>query len=103
MIPPTDIEYELNGIRFVWNARKAAANTAKHGGITFEQAATVFFDPFFTLADASRNDEARDAIIGFDAAGKLLFVVHVELDGEAIRIISARRATHEERQHHEHS
>lgn len=103
MIPSTDIEYELNGVRFVWNARKAVANKVKHEGITFEQAATVFFDPFFMLADASRNGEARDAIVGFDVTGKLLFVVHIELDGETIRIISARRATHEERQHHEHS
>jgi hypothetical protein len=103
MISSTDINYELNGVHFAWNARKAAANVVKHEGITFEQAATVFFDPFFALVDASRNDEARDAIVGFDTTGKLLFVVHVELDGEAIRIISARRATQEERRHHEHS
>lgn len=96
-----DIHYELNGTRFVWNAKKAAANPGKHEGITFEQAATVFFDPFFRLVDASRKDEARDAVIGYDALSRLLFVVHVELDGEAIRIISARKATHEERKHHD--
>lgn len=38
---------------FVWNDKKAAANSAKQGGVTFEQAATVFFDPFFRLVDAS--------------------------------------------------
>ena len=32
-------------------------------GAGFEQAATVFFDPFFHLAEADRNDEAREAII----------------------------------------
>lgn len=68
-----DIHYELNGLSFVWEARKAARHPACHDGITFEQAATVFFDPFFPLVDASRNDEARDAIIGYDATGRQLF------------------------------
>jgi uncharacterized DUF497 family protein len=98
-----DTRHELNGTLFVWNARKAAANPGKHDGISFEQAATVFFDPFFSLVEAGRNDEARDAIIGFDATSRLLFVVHVQIEDECIRIISARKATHEERQNHEHS
>ncbi|MGA1319008.1 MAG: hypothetical protein ACO3YN_18880 [Rubrivivax sp.] len=38
-----------NGL--VWNARKAASNPSKHDGVTFEQAATVFFDPFLRLVD----------------------------------------------------
>jgi len=67
----------------------------KHG-IGFEQAATVFSDPLFILVDAERNDEARDAVIGLDATGRLLFVVHLAIDDSAIRIISARRATTEE-------
>lgn len=98
-----DIDYEFNGMSFVWDARKAAFNPIRHDGVTFEQAATVFFDPFFRLVDASRNDEARDAIIGYDTKGRLLFVVHVELTDEAIRLLSARRATQEERRTHEHS
>ena len=98
-----DIRHELNGTTFVWNLKKAAANPGKHDGITFEQAATVFFDPFFRLVDAGRNDEARDAIIGFDASSRLLFVVHVQIENECIRIISARRATFDERRDHEHS
>ena len=97
-----DIHYELNGTRFVWHAKKAASNPVKHDGITFEQAAAVFFDPFFELVKADRRNEARDAIIGFDISGRLLFVVHVEVEGEFIRIISARRATNEERHNHEH-
>lgn len=71
-------------------------------GIGFEQAATVFFDPLFRLVDAGRNDEARDAVIGFDTQGRLLFVVHIQIEESAIRIISARRATSHERQEHEH-
>lgn len=70
--------------------------------IGFEQAATVFFDPLFRLVDAGRNDEARDAVIGFDTQGRLLFVVHIQIEESAIRIISARKATSHERQEHEH-
>jgi uncharacterized DUF497 family protein len=98
-----DVRHELHGLTFVWNAAKAAANAKKHDGVSFEQAATVFFDPFFCLVDASRNDEAREAVIGYDTTRRLLFVVHVEVEGAAIRIISARRATNEERRTYEHS
>lgn len=98
-----DIHFHLNGMDFIWNARKAAGNPSKHNGVTFEQAAWVFFDPFMRLVDASRNDEARDAAMGFDELGRLLFVVHIELDGSTMRIISARQATNEERREHEHS
>lgn len=53
--------------------------------------------PAAGVADASRNDEARDAVIGFDQLGRLLFVVHIEFEGDCIRIISARAAEpHEE-------
>lgn len=98
-----DIHLEINGMAFVWNDKKAATNSAKHGGVTFEQAATVFFDPFFRLVDASRKDETRDAVMGFDAQGRLLFVVHIEIEGASIRIISARKASNEERHHYDYS
>ncbi len=61
--------------------------------MTFEQAAEAFFDLFLKVVDASRNAEARDAIIGLDTRWNLLFVVHIELEEDAIRLISARRAT----------
>ena len=96
-----DIWFELGGASFVWDEHKARANIAAHDGITFEHAAEVFFDPFFRLVDASRNDEARDAAIGYDIAGRLLFVVHIEFEGEYIRIISARKATSREREDHD--
>jgi uncharacterized DUF497 family protein len=44
------------------------------------------------LVDASRRDEAREAVIGFDSTGRLLYVVHLEVEATYIRIISARRA-----------
>jgi hypothetical protein len=96
-----DIRYELNGTAFLWNAEKARENVLKHVGITFEQAAEVFFDPFFRLVDASRSHEARSAVIGYDLRNRLLFVVHLEIEGEYIRIISAREATAQERKDHD--
>ncbi len=86
-----DIRFELNGNLFVWDAAKAEANLAKHG-VRFEEAASVFADPLFVLVDASRRNEAREAVIGFDSTGRLLYVVHIEVDATYICIISARRA-----------
>jgi uncharacterized protein len=81
-----------------WGAR---INPINHDGITFQQAAEAFFDPFFILVDASRNDEARDAVIGLDTRWNLLYVVHIEQEEESIRIISARKATSQERADYE--
>lgn len=83
---------EHQGTTFVWNDQKAADNERKHA-VRFEEAVTVFDDPLFIVQDASRNDEERNAVIGFSSAGRLLTVVHVETEGDFIRIISARRAT----------
>jgi uncharacterized DUF497 family protein len=87
-----DVRFELSSESIIWDADKASRNFRKHG-IRFEEAAEVFFDPLFVLLDASRVTESRDAAVGFDLAGRLLFVVHIEFEGESIRIISARRAT----------
>jgi len=63
--------------------------------------AEAFFDPFLKLVDASRHEEARDAIIGMDEDWNLLFVVHIEIEEDKIRIISARKATRQEREIYE--
>jgi uncharacterized protein len=96
-----DVYFVLNGITFVWNDEKAQSNPSKHNGITFQQAAEAFFDPFLVVVDASRNDEARDAVIGMDRRWHLLYVVHVEREESVIRIISARKATRQERLNYE--
>jgi uncharacterized DUF497 family protein len=87
--------FDYQGIRFVWDRSKAKSNKEKHG-VTFENAASVFFDPFLRLLDAARSQERRDAVIGFDSLARLLFVVHIQQADEQIRIISARRATRDE-------
>ena len=92
--------FERNGISFVWNGAKAAKNFEKHG-VTFPQATSAFFDPFLRVVDASSEEEARDAIIGMDDSWDLLFVVHVLVEEEHIRIVSARKASRKERRNYE--
>jgi hypothetical protein len=53
------------------------------------------------VVDASRNDKARDAVIGLDRRWNLLYVVFVERENDIIRIISARKATRKEREFYE--
>ncbi|MFU8788894.1 MAG: BrnT family toxin [Methylobacter sp.] len=96
-----DIHFESKGVTFIWDQRKTANNPNKHDGITFEQATAAFFDPFFKLVDAGRNNESRDAVIGYDESGRLLFVVHIEVESEFIRLISARKATLTERNNYD--
>jgi len=96
-----DVYLVLYGITFFWNDEKARINARKHDGITFQKAAEAFFDPFLVVVDASRNDEARDAVIGLDAGWNLLYVVHIEREDNIIRIISARKATRQERAEYE--
>ena len=96
-----DVHYPFSGITFVWDEEKARTNPIKHDGVTFPQAAEAFLDPLLVVVDASRNDEARDAVIGLDTRWNLLFVVFVEREDDYIRIISARRATRKEREYYE--
>ena len=95
-----DEQFVLNGITFVWNRVKAEANLRKHG-VAFEQAAEAFFDPFLRVVEAGAEDESRDVIIGMDERWRLLFVVHVAIENESIRLISARKSTRAERQLYE--
>jgi hypothetical protein len=55
-----NVYFVLNGITFVWDDGKVRINLTNHDGISFQQAAEVFFDPFLVVVDASRNEEARD-------------------------------------------
>lgn len=80
---------------FEWDARKAAANLAKHG-VDFEVAKNVFRDPARLVdLDDSTDDEERWHTVGL-AGGRVLFVVYTERDNDAIRIISAREASKRE-------
>lgn len=85
------VVYRLQGVLFEWDSDKAESNVSKHG-VTFEEAAEVFFDPFYQIGDASANHEQRDFIIGYSLSQRTLLVVYV-ICQERNRIISARVAT----------
>lgn len=86
---------------FDWNPEKAEANLKKHG-VSFEEAETVFSDPFsLTVPDPKHSDEENRFITtGFSEDERQLVVVHTDR-GDKIRIISARLATPSERRKYE--
>jgi len=88
-------------LEFEWDPRKAAANLAKHA-VSFEDAATVFGDPLGRIVADPRHsaEEERSALLGRSQDEHLLAVMYADR-GEAIRIISARRATRRERRSYE--
>ena len=97
------VVYRLQGVEFEWDDQKAQLNITNHG-ITFEEAAEVFFDPFYQSGDATPTavTEQRDFILGYSVAQRLLLVVSTERR-ERTRIISARLATRAERKDYESS
>lgn len=84
-------------MRFEWDPRKAASNLAKRG-VSFEEAASVFNDPLaYTFTDPDHSvGEERMLTFGLSSAGRLLAVITTER-GNALRILSARKATRHER------
>jgi uncharacterized DUF497 family protein len=86
-----------------WDPRKAAANRRKHG-VTFHDAGTVLDDPLSsTFPDLEHStDERRFLTIGASLSGRILVVAHADRQ-DAVRLISARRATPRERKFYEES
>ncbi|MBM3222125.1 MAG: BrnT family toxin [Candidatus Rokubacteria bacterium] len=87
---------------YAWDPAKAGANAKKHR-VTFEEASSVFLDPFaFTFWDPDHSEEEdREITIGRSVRQRVLFVSHTGHKG-LVRIISARRATRlEQRQYEE--
>jgi uncharacterized protein len=80
-------------VEFEWDPLKAERNRRKHG-ILFEEAVTIFADPFeLTIYDPDHSlAEDRFVSIGISSAGRLLVVGYTDR-ASTIRIIFARRAT----------
>lgn len=84
-----------------WDENKNRSNKKGHR-VSFEEAATVFDDPFeLTIDDPDHSlREYRFITIGESSAGRLLVVSYTER-GAKIRHISARKPTPRERQDYE--
>ena len=80
---------------FEWDSGKADANRRKHG-VDFADAVGVFEDPYALSRPDPFPAEERSATLGRDLLDRLIVVVWT-WRGEAIRLMSARRATPRER------
>jgi len=90
---------------FFWDEAKNRTNQQKHG-VSFEAASLVFDDPLqVSRIERVVDGEERWQTIGVAEGIVLLLVVHTwpeETEGEeSIRIISARKASREERELYE--
>jgi len=82
-------------VEFEWDAEKAQANLSKHG-VSFETAAQIFKRDRLNVRAEWVENEFRETDIGI-ADNLVIFVVaHTDRSG-ITRIISARRATRNER------
>ena len=90
----------MDEIAFSWDDRKDRENQRKHG-VSFEEASTAFSDENARLKHDPEhsNEEDRFILLGFSARLRLVVVSHSYRKNEQeIRIISARKATRNERE-----
>jgi uncharacterized DUF497 family protein len=78
-----------------WDPKKAASNFRKHR-VRFADSVAVLEDERAITVHDFEAEEERWVTIGSDALGRVLVVVYT-LRAHRIRIISARRATRQER------
>jgi uncharacterized protein len=89
----------MDAISFAWDEAKAEDNIRKHG-VSFEEASTAFADANARLKHDPEHSQKEDRFIllGFSARLRLLVVCPAYREGEhVIRLISARKATRNER------
>ena len=79
---------------YEWDPKRAAANLTKHK-VSFDEATTVFTDPFaLTFDDPDHSlDEKRFITIGTSGKQRILFLAHADRGEDHVRIIHARPAT----------
>jgi uncharacterized DUF497 family protein len=92
----------VSDLIFEWDTNKNASNEKKHG-LSFNEAKTVFTDPFARLIhDPDHSDEEdRFILLGTSIHSRLLVVCHCIRSNNSIRIISARKADKQERNMYE--
>jgi len=93
----------MPALRFEWDDAKEAQNRRKHG-VTFHEAMTVFTDERALLIDDPdhSDEEDRFILLGLSSALRTLVVCHCHRGREGlIRLISARKANHQERRRYQ--
>jgi uncharacterized DUF497 family protein len=100
-----DITSALTSERSFWPGGACGpdlrTNLSKHR-VSFEEAVTAFRDPLGLIVDDPRHSEAEDrfVLLAQSARRRLLVVMFTER-ADAIRLISARKATRRERRDYE--
>jgi len=89
----------VHEVHFAWDEAKDRENRRKHG-VSFEEARTVFYDErairFFDPDHSGQED--RFLMLGMSFRLGVLVVCHCYRESDTIiRIISARKATRDER------
>ncbi|HXN51468.1 MAG TPA: BrnT family toxin [Candidatus Acidoferrum sp.] len=87
-------------LSYEWDAAKAKANYAKHGVRFADATAALEDDLALTMRDPYCDEEERWVTMGKDALGRILVVVYA-WRGDAVRLISARRASAREKKAYE--
>ena len=89
------------GYTFEWDLRKAESNRQNHR-VTFDEASTAFGDPLAILLQDPDHSvgEKRYVLLGTSNRRRLLVVAFAERPPRT-RLISARRATRQERRRYE--
>jgi uncharacterized protein len=80
---------------YEWDIQKAQTNWLKHG-VSFADAVAVFEDEYALTIEDDHPDEQRFITLGADSFNRLVVVVY-SYRGNRIRVISARKATPNER------
>jgi uncharacterized DUF497 family protein len=86
-------------VAYEWDPRKASANLRKHK-IDFADAVVVLEDEYALTVKVYEAGEERFVSVGMDMLGRILVVVYT-WRGDSIRLISARKATREERRQYQ--
>ena len=89
----------MTPLRFEWDEAKNRENQRKHG-VSFAEAQTVFFDETAVefYDDEHSEWEDRFLLLGLSTKLRVLLVCHcLREGGSVVRIISARKATKNER------
>lgn len=79
---------------YEWDPKKSAENLKRHK-VSFDEATSVFTDPFaLTFDDPDHSmDERRYITLGTSNKQRILFLSHADRGEDHVRIISARLAT----------
>ena len=89
-------------MKFEWDPNKNKINIIEHK-VSFEEASTIFLNDFLEIPDIEHSiDEERFIAFGISALRRELFVCYCYRskigEEEIIRIISARKATKDEKE-----